>query len=230
MVYRKKKKSTRPRTYRRKRKNNPRRALAFADQPKSKIVKLKYVEEITLDAATGFIAYGDYCANGLYDPRLAIGGHQPYGFDQVMVNYDHYQVIGAKITAAYQGISASNLIPGYLTVGLFDKTGVPASYSSVEHMLESNRIRGPVTTTFSTGQGYSGTAKVARRAFSSKKFFRQPFGENELQGSVAANPVERAVFCVMHSSVGGNNPTAANILITIEYIAVLTEPKLIDQS
>lgn len=38
-----------------------------------------------------------YRANGIFDPTVAVGGHQPYGYDQMIVFFGNYQVLASKI-------------------------------------------------------------------------------------------------------------------------------------
>lgn len=71
----------------------------FADTPPRKYCKLRYVvtESIT-GPAVGAIVVRQYRANGMYDPEVAVGGHQPFGFDQLMGQYHHFTVIKSKCT------------------------------------------------------------------------------------------------------------------------------------
>ena len=99
-----------PRKYTRKpRKNNQRRRrgkqkslirrLPLNGFPNKNICKHRYADQcsIVYTGSSGMITHS-FSANGLYDPNLAVGGHQPMGFDEQMAIYDHYCVLGAKIT------------------------------------------------------------------------------------------------------------------------------------
>ena len=37
-------------------------------------------------------------ANGLYDPDRTGTGHQPFGYDEWSPIYDHFTVVGSRIT------------------------------------------------------------------------------------------------------------------------------------
>ena len=40
-------------------------------------------------------------ANGLYDPQVSTGGHQPRGFDEFMTTYDMYTVHGSRASGSF---------------------------------------------------------------------------------------------------------------------------------
>jgi len=40
----------------------------------------------------------EFRANGMYDPDVRVGGHQPYGFDQIMLGYGKFTVVKASMT------------------------------------------------------------------------------------------------------------------------------------
>lgn len=72
----------------------------------------------------------------------------------------------------------------------------------------------------------------ATRYFSAKKFFgtKNIVGKDLYRGSTSASPTEEAYFQIWVASIAGGDPTTMNFLLEIEYIAVLTEPKFVDQS
>lgn len=77
-VYKRRKKS------RKRRRRIPRGLFA-----KTTKMAFKYSDTVTIDADSGanFVYYA-YSCNGMYDPQVAVGGHQPYGFDQYMAFYN----------------------------------------------------------------------------------------------------------------------------------------------
>ena len=58
--------------------------------PKTKVVRLKYVEFFSSNTGTAVPAVKYFSANGCYDPYISGTGHQPRGFDQWTAFYDHY--------------------------------------------------------------------------------------------------------------------------------------------
>jgi hypothetical protein len=54
--------------------------------------------------------------NGLFDPQVALGGHQPRGFDEFMKTYDMYTVHGSKCSGSF-------MYEGYLGPAKVSTTG-----------------------------------------------------------------------------------------------------------
>ena len=57
----------------------------------------RYAESITVNAVANVDVWHLYRCNGMYDPRVALGGHQPMYFGRMGATYDHYVVTGATI-------------------------------------------------------------------------------------------------------------------------------------
>lgn len=59
---------------------------------------LVYSDWVSMDyAATGTtVGTAKYKANGMFDPQVSVGGHQPRGFDQLMALFDRFVVTGVK--------------------------------------------------------------------------------------------------------------------------------------
>jgi len=71
----------------------------FADQPLRKFCRLRYVSVDNLAGPTAAtIRTIEFRANGMYDPDVRVGGHQPYGFDQIMLGYGKFTVVKASMT------------------------------------------------------------------------------------------------------------------------------------
>ncbi len=73
--------------------------------------KLRYVTQLELGSGTNdFASHHFYRANSAFDPDLTGTGHQPMGYDQLALFYDHYTIIGSKITCNYHNVGGSNPI------------------------------------------------------------------------------------------------------------------------
>lgn len=63
-----------------------------------KITKwLRYSTSISLTATAGAVATYVFRANDLFDPDFTSTGHQPMGFDQLMLWYNHFCVLRSRI-------------------------------------------------------------------------------------------------------------------------------------
>jgi len=70
--------------------------------PNKTLVKLKYATQAAnLNPAIGTAAVAVFRANDLYDPEVAVGGHQPRCFDQWILMYDHFVVIKSSIKVKF---------------------------------------------------------------------------------------------------------------------------------
>lgn len=209
------------------------RSLVLSGFPTSKVVRLRYVTQTALDSnpLTLPIATVVYRANDMFDPEVALGGHQPMGFDQWMALYDHFTVIGSKISVKFINNTNGARVPGLCGIMLNDTTriGQGNSITTLEQLLE-NRYRTGVTLGNIAGDMRQTVTKTMR--FSSRRFFRKKaiVGDDLYRGSRTSSPQEDAVFEVFYTTIGSNDPTVINLLVTIEYIAVLTEPVALQQS
>lgn len=218
---RRRKNTRRPRRWKRSRAIIPR---ALADHPSKKIARLRYVQTISLNPGAGGIAVHQFRANSLYDPDLTGVGHQPFGFDQLALQYDHYVVLGSKIKAQYLPTGTSAGQPGQMALTLDDNATF--GYSSMDELCEGNQALG-----FAKMAGYPiGTDRPITLVgkYSAKKFHGvKDMSDNigRLGAAVGTNPTEDAYFNVCLGSVAAStDPDAYYIQVTLDYIALFTEP------
>jgi len=181
--------------------------------PNSQKVTLRYGQRFALSAGTGLAATQIFSANSLYDPDESGVGHKPRGFDQLMAMYDHYQVIGAKITIMTAQPSTSGLVG----ISLQDNN-VPSS--DVEDRLErraDNSVVGVIAA--------SGDPLALSLGYSQKHFFGLSGIDDKYQGSVTGEPADQAFFHVWIAALGTASTMTAALTVVVDYIAVLTEPK-----
>lgn len=219
-------------TYKKYRKKNKRyrkkyskkMALPSGGFPMSKLTKLRYSEEISIDAVTSAQTYS-FLANGLYDPNVTGTGHQPMNYDTWQSVYDHYTVIGSKINVRWIPNVTTNALPGIMGIALTDD-GTLTSGQSLQYLIEQKLVS---VNKHVIGIVSSGKYSQVTKTFSAKKFFGKPnntmIGDDEYRGSSATNPNEKAYFEVFVVPVGGDNPGDFSLIVTIDYIAVWTEPK-----
>lgn len=75
--------------------------------------RLKYVQTVTLNTGTTPSLFGSersFRLNSIFDPDVAVGGHQPYGFDQMAAFYNKYLVTRALVELTLTNPSADGLI------------------------------------------------------------------------------------------------------------------------
>jgi len=198
--------------------------------PDSVLRYLNYQEETSVDAPGVGLDYKIYRCNDLYDPRDATGGHQPYGFDTWMSVYDHYTVIGSLIRVRNVVAGSSNVNPAYMIIHLSDSNAQP--YTSIDHLLEApDSPKLTVVGNVSGGQyNRPGYGNVISKSYSMKKFFKKRVGTTDMAGNAAANPTEGVYFNIYCASIAGTDPAGQDLLVTIDFIAIFTEPKVLSQS
>lgn len=189
--------------------------------------KFIYEDAISLNPAVGGTAvHHFFSANGLYDPNITGVGHQPRGFDQLMTLYDHYVVIGAKITAWITNTEGSDGNAQMYALRVLDTNSASTNPSDV---MESRFAK--IKALSSEGAGPN-TGTMSLRINPNKFLGRsKPLSDSQLKGTTGANPTEQAFFCISAFPLpDGVDTSASYIRVRIEYNAVLIEPKIPSQS
>jgi len=181
----------------------------------------KYEEIISLTSTTGALATYRFNANGMYDPNTSGTGHQPLFFDQMTALYNHYTVIGSRITLTVMNQTSSGVAG---TVGVIYNDDTATAYTDITGFGEQSAgrtrmIPGGANTTFVLGLKYS----------AKKTFGGSILSNTSLQGTASANPSEASYFDIGYQCTG----TGTNALIVkvhVSYIAVWSEIKDIGSS
>lgn len=215
----------RKRTYKRKRYYKRKRSgpvSSYVSKPfgnKLRIVT-RYVEnQITINpGAAGIMDEYVFSANGLFDPNITGVGHQPIGFDQYMVMFDHYTVIGAKCTATFVNTDTGTS----QQVGIYVKD-VNTTDTDIRKYLENGlcKYKTISPTTFGNNQCTIVYPLSIPKFFQKKKII----GESDYKGSQTSNPSEQCYFHLFAAPITSVDATAVQLFVMIEYIAILTEPK-----
>lgn len=196
------------------------RKLTLGGFPDSKTVRLRYVTTVTLDPATGSIPVAYYRANGCYDPEVAVGGHQPRGFDEWIGIYDHFTVLGSKIRVTpFSDFASGADVPNF-GVALRDDASFP--YSTFSDLAES-RLAGPGIMASWRSLG----TKSATKKYSTKKFFsvKDYISKGLYRGTATSDPSELAVFALWCTTPDKRDIAPVKFIVQIDYIVAFTEPK-----
>lgn len=127
--------------YKKKKKFSPSKIITkkgMTGIPDKLIVKLKYVETLTLgDTTTSFVQYL-FRANSVYAPNATSPGHQPLYFDQYAELYNSYKVLKSAIKVTY--ISQGGNALGNMYVSL-DQIQDASTESSINNMRERPGVK-----------------------------------------------------------------------------------------
>lgn len=187
------------------------------------IAKLRYCESVNLSPGAGFVATNVFRCNDVRDPNYTNIGHQPMGFDELMVNYNHFTVIGSKITVTFTGQTNT-----YVCGIAVDASSANTSTSG-EELKERQRT---IYRIMPTNVGGAGKCVLTKR-FSAKKFFhvKAIVGESQYKGTASTSPTEQAYFYVWAGADDGTTATQTiQASVHIEYMVVFSEPKTVGQS
>lgn len=225
--------------FKRKRKMRIRRSLPMNGFPQSYTARHKLVDIIDLNPGVNSVALEHYRANDVRDPYYAVGGRSAKGYSILIDLYNHYTVIGSKITIEpiKEDLTANtnpSLVWGCGLVAdaaqmqsVFDAG--PNGYKYV-NILESRLPGTQQSKTAGTIYNLNKKSDTMSVHFSAKKFFRKSaiVGDSLYRGNSAAGPTEEAIFTIWAANASNNvlaDPVNHQFRVTIEYICIYTEIK-----
>lgn len=208
-----------------------RKSLPLGGFPDRKAVRLRYVDFIGLDStalgsATPTVHH--FRANSLYDPDLSSSGHQPRGFDEHALLYDHYTVIGSKIKVTFESdVDNTSNAGQYCFLVLQDTNATPGSLIDI---MEGGQ--GKTKIGYRPFNNDTGKSVVLNSKYSPKKMFGLPKSASvltmdELTPQCGANPLEDAIYTIgiICERTTSTNPARIVARVEIEYIAIFSEKK-----
>ncbi len=221
--YRKKRKYVRRRKFtRRRRKTRPRRRLVSmgvpSGMPVQRRAKLRYSQTFDLTGTSGILVGNVFRANGLHDPDFTGTGHQPMGHDQWTLLFNHYIVLGSKISVRF---SASGTTGESAACGAYVSDTTTKPYADYNTYIEARKGTWRIST-------IQRNAISFKSFYSARKFFnikdpRDNFAR--LGASTAADPAETAVFIVWMQALDKSSTAVYTATVTIDYIVEYGEPK-----
>jgi len=214
--------------YKRGRKSNRIVSLNRQPIPSTALVKLRYCQTISINAAAAVSASRLFRANSMFDPGYGASSsdHQPCGYDQWMAFYTNYCVVGSRLTA--QPINTGT-VPLQFGVMLRQADPLPTTLTVDPSILQE---QGDSSWAY-CGAMIDGKIKSVSKNFSAKRFlgYSKPTDEVSLKATEGQNPAEQAFFQVWVAAADSTaNPPATIFQITMEFIAVLSQPKNLLQS
>jgi len=189
--------------------------------PSKAMMTHRYFESVNLSPASGVLGKYRFIANSLFDPNFTSTGHQPMGFDNCSLIWNHYTVIGSKIKITFLPVANS---PSF-AYGIYtddDSTNNATVYTEIAEQSAS------VTRYSAAGNT---EPKTITKNWSAKKTFGGNVLSNiNLQGTTSSSPLDSTVFIVYAQATDGTTSLTTQLAIEIEYIAVWSELKDIIQS
>lgn len=175
----------------------------------------KYIEKVSLNPGVAGVP-GTYVfsANGMYDPNITGVGHQPRGFDQLMLLFDHYHISESMIKVTFMAGASTT---ASLICGIQLQDG-PTAESDMIQALEGRN------TTYVGLSRNGGGAKSATLKFNSNSFFNRNGGVDSLRGNISSNPNDQAYFVVFAQPTYAVDAQGIDVVVELIFNADLTEP------
>jgi len=194
--------------------------------------RLRYCDEFTLSGAASVIDTRVFCANGMYDPDISIGGHQPRYFDTLCgapggtAVYNRYRVLGAKIKVTFMSNSPPPLVTanyGPIVVFSGGTIATALAYSTTAELMEASDF----TTKFIDSK--SGENKiVTTTTFSPERDLGIEKGDATLGAAYNANPGQRYQFIIGKMDTTGTSTVKA--FVEIDYMVEFFDRNEVAQS
>lgn len=171
-------------------------------------------------AAAGFCATRFFAANGLFDPDISGTGHQPMGFDQMMLLYTTYTVMRATITVTAMAEANGAAVGIYLSP---DTSAITDPIRLVE-----NGLMRVIHLSASTSPGSNRQGSVSLSCDVPAYFGRRGrniMNDDNLSGTSAANPFEGVYFGVCVWCFYSSATAVVDYDVLLTYDAVFSEPR-----
>ncbi len=221
-----------------------RRFIPRTITPDTKMVRLRYCFTTTMNPGSGATANLIVRANDLVSPSSGTGSHSPMGFDQLMMLYERFCVVGSKINVAFANTVPNNndqknglSIVGIALRNNTDQESVQDNTASQtnEGILERNRTKWRYTGNQMNGAPFS---QVTHK-FGAKKFFHLKSindnagnmrDEGTLWGQINLSPSALAYYKIFAAPFIDTIDTSFTVRVTVDYTAVFQGRKLLGQS
>lgn len=186
--------------------------------------KTRYVDvNVAVNPGLGGVP-GSYVfsLNSLFDPDISGIGHQPVGYDQMMVMYDHYTVIGARARVAATNQDTVNA--QIICLQLKDNS---THVTNSETLLENGMNRWVLLGTEGSG---ADTKQLSINCNLSKFFGRSVLQGDKYNGTASSSPGDQCYLHLTAIPITTSANAGIRCCVEIEYIAILTEPKTLQGS
>lgn len=185
--------------------------------------RLTYYDSGSISVNVGAMASYVFSVNGLYDPNITGTGHQPAGFDQMMVFFDHYVVVFSKATVSWANATAGQTVQVALSLN-----------STVTATTDPTILNetGYITRDWLNVAGTNDGLKTSSMACNVARYqgVPNPRDDPELWGSALANPTEQSYFNLSAWDVVSGGSSTVRFQIMIEFDAWFIEPRKVSSS
>lgn len=184
--------------------------------PSERVVTLPYVDSGQFSSGTTTVSKNQFRMNSVFDPDYTATGHQPYGFDQWKVLYNHYVVEACTAEVVLTTTATGTVAP--VLFGMYvsdDFTVQNQSYQLIEAGsawdMSSIRSSGPKTL-----KVHLDVSKFLNR--------RNLAADPDLRTSTSTNPIEQIYLTLWTQSTDLTNAMATSYNLTLNFRVRFMEP------
>lgn len=169
-----------------------------------------------------------YSANGIFDVNITSTGHQPMGFDQMMLLYEQATVLSSTIVVRFMPT-----VPAVCAVSLSPDTSTLTNPAQiVENGLCRQRLYSGVgaqasvnATALTQERGITLSCRVA--SYFGRKTDREIINDDNLYTTAAANPVEQVYYIISawQFRPDGSTSHVVDFDVQLVYDVVYWEPR-----
>jgi len=172
--------------------------------------QLRYCQTIQIDPGQAAATSSLFRANSIYDPDKTVGGHQPYGHDQLEQIYNHYCVDSATIV-----VTPTLGMQGVWGISVTDNDVVTSGFNTVCEQQATSMAVQSVT----NGQPIQSLRKTYNRHTSFPVY-------KDTSAFMGSNPAEEAYFQIWYRGLTDSaNPPTGTFLVSITYNVTCYELK-----
>jgi hypothetical protein len=184
--------------------------------PISKFIsgQLYYDYQLNLSGTSGVLSRYVISANGAFDPNITGTGHQPMGFDQMMLFYEQATVVASSIRVLFSSSASTDC---RVAISLTPDTTTPVLPDIVENgLIVMDRVVG------SGGTGNAHTSVELELHCDVAKYFgrshRELITSPEFYSTAAANPTEQVYFqiCCWNPSSATTYNTFFDVVVSYD--------------
>lgn len=184
---------------------------------------LRYAEHLAITpAGLGDVASYAFRANDCFDPDFGLGGHQPMGFDQLMVFYHQGLVLYSTITLTINNqdgdqAAVVGVVPGKSAL-------VAGTSKDVNNICENRKARSTIV----SGSNGGGSKRVTYKICPYKWLgCTSPMSDPGQHFTTVGSPTDTCLFNVFAFMLDRNAISSGKveILVQIDYAVLLFEPR-----
>lgn len=187
----------------------------------TQVVKLKYCSGQFGTTTTNLLGVHQFHTNGIFDPDITSGGHQPLGHDQWASLYSRYRVLGFSVRLT--GVSLTAATMTHFGIYVSNSGTIPTSLCTIveQPFVKFKRLTNQNSQNISLYMPSYRALGVTKSQYMNESNFGSTFGDD---------PVASGRINIFWQNVDENTSTGHNMTVEIMYYVMLSSPKTLSAS